>query len=87
MDGVYHLEESGMGFRRFSLSMHPDFKQPPFYEEYFKRWGLDGSQEAKACRTAQEVRHQGSARPRPKSGAGRAVAAPACGRRSDSVGC
>jgi len=31
-----------MGFRRFSLSMHPDFKQPPFYEEYFKKWGLDG---------------------------------------------
>lgn len=41
MEGVYHLEESGMGFRRFSLSIHPDYKQPPFYEEYFKRWGLD----------------------------------------------
>lgn len=46
MEGVYHLEESGMNYRRFSLSMHPDYKQPPFYEEYFKRWGLDGPKAA-----------------------------------------
>jgi uncharacterized protein (DUF169 family) len=45
MDGVYHFEESGMGFRRFSVSVHPDFQQPPFYQEYFKRWGLDGPEE------------------------------------------
>lgn len=42
MEGVYHFEEIGMGYRRFNLSMHADFKQPPFYEEYFRRWGLDG---------------------------------------------
>ena len=42
MDGVYHFEEINMGFRHFNLSMHSDFKQPPFYEEYFKRWGLEG---------------------------------------------
>jgi uncharacterized protein (DUF169 family) len=42
MQGVYHLEEIGMGYRRFVLSMHPDFKQPPFYEEYFAKWGLEG---------------------------------------------
>ena len=45
MDGMYHFEESGMGFRRFRLSMHPDFKQPPFYEEYFRTWGLDAPKE------------------------------------------
>jgi uncharacterized protein (DUF169 family) len=41
MEGVYHFEKSGMGFRRFSYAVNPDFKQPPFYEEYFKKWGLD----------------------------------------------
>ncbi len=29
MEGVYHFEEIGMGYRRFNLSMHADFKQPP----------------------------------------------------------
>ena len=42
MAGVYHFEEMGMGFRFFSVAMHPNYKQPPFYEEYFKNWGLDG---------------------------------------------
>jgi uncharacterized protein (DUF169 family) len=41
MKGLYHLEETGKGFRRFAVSMQPDFKQPPFYEEYFRNWGLD----------------------------------------------
>ena len=45
MDGVYHFEEIGMGYRRFAVSMQPGFKQPPFYEEYFRRWGLDGPKE------------------------------------------
>ncbi len=40
MDGIYHFEETGMGFRRFGLSVHHDFQQPPFYQEYFKNWGL-----------------------------------------------
>ncbi len=44
MDGVYHFEQSGRGFRHFNLSIHPDFEQPPFYEEYFKSWGLDAPQ-------------------------------------------
>lgn len=26
----------------FSPSMQPNFKQPPFYEQYFAEWGLDG---------------------------------------------
>jgi uncharacterized protein (DUF169 family) len=42
MDGLYRLEESGRGFRHFAPSMEADFKQPPFYEEHFRRWGLDG---------------------------------------------
>jgi uncharacterized protein (DUF169 family) len=42
MDGIYHFEKSGMGFKRFSYSVQPNFKQPPFYEEYFRKWGLDG---------------------------------------------
>jgi uncharacterized protein (DUF169 family) len=41
MDGIYHFEKSGMAFRRFSYSVQPDFQQPPFYQEYFKKWGLD----------------------------------------------
>ena len=41
MDGVYHFEKSGMGFRRFSYPVQPNFQQPPFYEEYFRKWGLD----------------------------------------------
>lgn len=45
MAGVYHFEEMGMGFRTFAVRMEPDFKQPPFYEEYFRMWGLDGPAE------------------------------------------
>lgn len=45
MTGLYHFEEIDRGFRRFNLSLHPDFKQPPFYEEYFKQWGLEGPKE------------------------------------------
>jgi len=41
MQGAYHFENLGMGFRRFAPVVCPDFKQPPFYEEYFRRWGLD----------------------------------------------
>jgi len=45
MEGLYHFEESGRGYRSFGPSLHPDFKQPPFYEDYFRRWGLDGPKE------------------------------------------
>lgn len=45
MTGLYHFEEMDRGFRRFNLSLHPNFKQPPFYEEYFKQWGLEGPKE------------------------------------------
>jgi uncharacterized protein (DUF169 family) len=41
MDGVYHFEKSNRGFRRFTYSIRPDFPQPPFYQDYFKEWGLD----------------------------------------------
>jgi len=40
MEGVYHFDKN-MPFRRFNYSVHTDFQQPPFYEEYFKKWGLD----------------------------------------------
>ena len=45
MDGIYFYEKSGMGFRGFSRMMKTNFKQPPFYEEYFKQWGLDAPEE------------------------------------------
>jgi uncharacterized protein (DUF169 family) len=45
MAGLNFLGERGMDFRYFSVSMHPNYKQPPFYEEYFRRWGLDAPQE------------------------------------------
>jgi uncharacterized protein (DUF169 family) len=41
MDGLYHFEKSNMEFRKFSYSIKTDFQQPPFYQEYFKKWGLD----------------------------------------------
>ena len=41
MSGVYHYEKTGMGYRSFSHMIKGNFKQPPVYEEYFKRWGLD----------------------------------------------
>ncbi len=41
MDGIYHFEKSSRGFRRFAYSIHGDFQQPPFYQDYFKQWGLD----------------------------------------------
>ncbi len=41
MDGLYHFEECNMGYRVFNRrTLHPDFQQPPFYQEYFKKWGL-----------------------------------------------
>ncbi len=41
MSGVYHYDKMGMGYRSFGREMKGDFKQPPFYTEYFKKWGLD----------------------------------------------
>ena len=41
MDGVYHFEKSNMSFRRFNYQIKTDFQQPPFYQDYFKKWGLD----------------------------------------------
>ena len=41
MHGVRHFEETGRGFRRFALSVRPDFEQPGFYRDYFRSWGLD----------------------------------------------
>jgi uncharacterized protein (DUF169 family) len=39
--GLYHYDKMGMGYRSFGREVKGDFKQPPFYKEYFKRWGLD----------------------------------------------
>jgi uncharacterized protein (DUF169 family) len=41
MSGVYHYDKMGMGYRSFGREVKGDFQQPPFYKEYFKRWGLD----------------------------------------------
>ena len=41
MDGVYHYEKSGMGYRSYGRDLKGDFQQPPFYQDYFKKWGLD----------------------------------------------
>ncbi len=42
MDGIYFYEKSGMGFKSHTYMMKTDFPQPPFYQEYFRQWGLDG---------------------------------------------
>lgn len=44
MYGVRHYESIGMGYRSFGRELKGNFKQPPFYLEYFKRWGLDQPQ-------------------------------------------
>ena len=41
MDGVYHYEKVGMGYRSYGRDIRGDFQQPPFYQDYFKKWGLD----------------------------------------------
>jgi uncharacterized protein (DUF169 family) len=41
MDGVYFYEKMGMGYRSFARELKGDFQQPPFYRDYFKKWGLD----------------------------------------------
>ncbi len=41
MNGIYHYDKMGMGYRSFGREMKGDFRQPPFYIEYFKKWGLD----------------------------------------------
>ena len=41
MDGVRHYEKMGMGYRSFARELKGDFQQPPFYQQYFKQWGLD----------------------------------------------
>lgn len=41
MDGVYHYEEMGMGYRSFGRELKGNFQQPPFYRQYFDQWGLD----------------------------------------------
>ena len=41
MDGVHHYEKMGRGYRSFGSDIRGDFQQPPFYQDYFKKWGLD----------------------------------------------
>jgi len=41
MSGVYHYDKMGMGYRSFGRDIRGDFKQPAFYKDYFKKWGLD----------------------------------------------
>jgi uncharacterized protein (DUF169 family) len=41
MSGVYQYDKMGMGYRNIGRELKGDFQQPPFYSEYFKKWGLD----------------------------------------------
>ncbi|MDR1727600.1 MAG: DUF169 domain-containing protein [Acidobacteriota bacterium] len=41
MEGARHYEQAGMGYRSFTRDLRGDFDQPPFYRDYFKKWGLD----------------------------------------------
>jgi uncharacterized protein (DUF169 family) len=41
MSGVYQYDKMGMGYRNIGRELKGDFQQPPFYREYFKKWGLD----------------------------------------------
>jgi hypothetical protein len=47
MDGVYFYEKSNMGYRTHNYEMRTDFPQPPFYQEYFKKWRLDSPKSAR----------------------------------------
>lgn len=39
--GLRFFEEMNMSYRHFSMQMTPDFPQPDFYKELFRKWGLD----------------------------------------------
>jgi uncharacterized protein (DUF169 family) len=41
MTGLRFFEGIKLGYRHFNRQMMPDFPQPPFYKELFKKWGLD----------------------------------------------
>jgi uncharacterized protein (DUF169 family) len=41
MSGVYNYDKMGLGYRSIGREIKGDFQQPPFYKEYFKKWGLD----------------------------------------------
>ncbi|MEM1565637.1 MAG: DUF169 domain-containing protein [Candidatus Bathyarchaeia archaeon] len=43
MLGLWHLENSMRGYKKFTYLIRPDFPQPPFYQEYFRMWGLSGA--------------------------------------------
>lgn len=39
---VFHkYDTQGPKFRSWALNMQPNFPQPKFYQDYFKKWGLD----------------------------------------------
>jgi uncharacterized protein (DUF169 family) len=38
--GLRHIDDIGHGYRAFSQEMRPDFPQPDFYRELFKKMGL-----------------------------------------------
>jgi uncharacterized protein (DUF169 family) len=47
MDGIYYYEKSNMGYKSFGRTIKADFQQPPFYQDYFRKWGLDSPKPAK----------------------------------------
>ncbi len=40
ISGLRHVEQTGHGYSDFTQDMKPDFRQPDFYRELFKEWGL-----------------------------------------------
>ena len=40
MQGLRHFEEIKLGYTDLAMVMRPDFPQPEFYKEIFKRWGM-----------------------------------------------
>jgi hypothetical protein len=41
------FEEIKLSYRHLNMQMMPDFPQPPFYVELFKKWGLDTPKQGK----------------------------------------
>jgi uncharacterized protein (DUF169 family) len=45
--GLKFFEGIKLGYRHLNMQMMPDFPQPPFYVELFKKWGLDTPKQGK----------------------------------------
>jgi uncharacterized protein (DUF169 family) len=41
MSGLKQGEDKGFAYRRHHMLVRPDFPQPGFYKDFFRKWGLD----------------------------------------------